>query len=80
MDHFVHAFGAVFALTYYDCIAQWGAHMAILVFKIIASWSAIAIVTGFALGAAIRHSDRIRKDVFLTCVFDYLETMQTSGS
>jgi hypothetical protein len=54
--------------------------MAILLFKILASWSAIAIVTGFALGMVIRRSDRARKDVFLTCVFAYLETLQTSGS
>ena len=54
--------------------------MAILVLKILASWSAIAIVAGFALGAAIGRSDRVRKDVFLTCVFAYLEAMQTSGS
>jgi hypothetical protein len=54
--------------------------MTILVFKILVSWSALAIVTGFTLGAAIRRSDRVRKDVFLTCVYAYLETMQASGS
>jgi hypothetical protein len=54
--------------------------MAILALKILVSWSTIAIVTGFALGAVIRRSDRIRKDLFLTCVYAYLEVMQTSGS
>jgi hypothetical protein len=54
--------------------------MAILILKILATWSAVAIVTGFGLGAAIRHSDRLRKDAFLTCVFSYMESMQTSRS
>jgi len=52
--------------------------MPILILKILTTWSAIAIVTGFGLGAAIRHSDRARKDAFLTCVFSYLESMRTS--
>jgi hypothetical protein len=54
--------------------------MAILVLKVLACWSALAIVTGFGLGAAIRHGDRARKDIFLTCVFAYLEAMQATGS
>ncbi len=54
--------------------------MAILTLKILVSWSALAVVTGFALGAVIRRSDRLRKDLFLTCVYAYLENMQTSGS
>ena len=54
--------------------------MAILILKVLACWSALAFVTGFAFGAAIRRSDRVRKDIFLTCVYAYLEAMQTSGS
>ncbi|HTC62439.1 MAG TPA: hypothetical protein VK709_06320 [Candidatus Saccharimonadales bacterium] len=52
--------------------------MGILALKILGSWSALAIVAGFALGAVIRRSDRIRKDLFLTCVYAYLETMHTA--
>jgi hypothetical protein len=52
--------------------------MAILLVKVLVTWSAIAIVTGFSLGAAIRRGDRLRKDAFLSCVFAYLELMHTS--
>jgi hypothetical protein len=52
--------------------------MAILVVKVRVTWSAIAIVTGFSLGAAIRRGDRLRKDAFLSCVFACMEIMQTS--
>ncbi|HET6143231.1 MAG TPA: hypothetical protein VFE02_06955 [Candidatus Acidoferrales bacterium] len=52
--------------------------MAILLVKVLATWSAVAIVAGFTLGAAIRRGDRLRKDAFLSCVLAYLELMQTS--
>jgi hypothetical protein len=55
-----------------------GAYMAILLVKVIVTWSAVAIVTGFSLGAAIRRGDRLRKDAFLSCVFAYLELMHAS--
>jgi hypothetical protein len=52
--------------------------MAILLIKVLATWSAVAVVAGFSLGAAIRRGDRLRRDAFLSCVFTYLELMQTS--
>lgn len=54
--------------------------MAILLLKVLVTWSAVAVVAGFSLGAAIRRGDRLRKDAFLSCVFAYMETMQTSRS
>jgi len=54
--------------------------MAILILKVLTAWSAIALIAGFGLGAAIRHSDRIRKDAFLSCVFSYLEDMHSTRS
>ena len=70
-------FGAIFALTHSTALSLRGVYMAILALKVLVSWSALAIVTGFALGAVIRRSDRIRKDLFLACVYAYLETMHT---
>jgi len=52
--------------------------MTILILKVLGTWSAIALVTGFGLGAAIRRSDRARKDAFLSCVFSYLEGLQST--
>jgi len=54
--------------------------MGILILKVLASWSLIAMVTGFGLGAAIRRADRVRKDVFLSCVFSSLESLQAYRS
>lgn len=50
--------------------------MGFLILKVLVSWSAIAVVTGFTVGAMISRSDRVRKDVFLSCVFSYMETMR----
>jgi len=50
----------------------------LVLLKVMITWSAAAIVTGFSLGAAIRRGDRLRKDAFLSCVYAYLESMQTS--
>ena len=52
--------------------------MAMLVMKIMLIWWAVAIVTGFGLGAAIRRGDRLRKDAFLSCIYAYMEIMQAS--
>ncbi len=54
--------------------------MGILVLKVLALWSLVAMVAGLSLGAAIRRGDRVRKDVFLSCVFASLETLQASRS
>lgn len=54
--------------------------MAILVVKIMLMWSILSTVTGFSLGAAIRRGDRVRKDVFLACVFATLESLQAYRS
>ena len=50
----------------------------LVLLKVMVTWSAVAIVTGFSLGAAIRRGDRLRKDAFLSCVYAYMEAMQTS--
>ena len=54
--------------------------MGILILKVLAMWSLLATVAGLSLGAAIRKGERIRKDVFLSCVFASLETSQESRS
>lgn len=50
--------------------------MAILVVKLLGMWSGVAVVTAFALGAAIRRGDRVRKDEFLSCVFASIEALE----
>ena len=52
--------------------------MGILILKVFSMWSLGALVAGFALGAAIRKAERVRKEVFLACVFASLETLQSS--
>jgi len=52
--------------------------MEILLLDVLALWTALAVVVGFALGAAIKRADRARKDVFLTCAFAAIEALQTS--
>jgi len=54
--------------------------MGILILKILALWSLVAMLTGLGLGALIRRGDRVRKDVFLSCVFASLENLQASRS
>jgi hypothetical protein len=54
------------------------ATVGILILKVFSMWSLVALVTGFALGAAIRKAERIRKEEFLACVFASLETLQSS--
>jgi hypothetical protein len=54
-----------------------GAKMGILILKVYVMWSLVALAAGLSLGAAIRRGDRARKDVFLSCVFASLETLQT---
>ena len=54
--------------------------MATLVLEVMAVWCALAVVVGFALGAAIKQADRVRKDVFLTCAFATIEALQASRS
>jgi hypothetical protein len=54
--------------------------MAILFLEVLAVWGAVAVATGFALGAAIKRADRARKDVYLNCVFAAIETLQTSAN
>jgi len=51
--------------------------MGILILKVYVMWSLVALAAGLSLGAAIRRGDRARKDVFLSCVFASLETLQT---
>lgn len=52
--------------------------MGILVLKVLAVWSSLAIVTGFAAGAAIHRAEQAAKEVFLTCAFAAIEALQTS--
>ncbi len=54
--------------------------MGILILKILISWSLAAMVTGVAVGAAIRRGERVREDEFLSRVFASLETLQGSRS
>jgi hypothetical protein len=54
--------------------------MAILLLEALAVWCGLAVALGFALGAAIKRADRVRKDAFLTCVFATIETLQASQS
>ena len=54
--------------------------MAILILKVLVMWSFVAMLTGLALGAAIRRGERVRRDEFLTCVFASLETMEAYRS
>ncbi len=50
--------------------------MGLLVLKIVVIWMVIAFAACLALGAAVRRGERIRKDTFLTCVFDSLESLR----
>lgn len=52
--------------------------MGFLVLKVLAVWSSLAIVTGFAAGAAIRRAERTAKELFLTCAFAAIEVLQAS--
>lgn len=54
--------------------------MLILLLEILAVWSAVAVVTGFGLAAAIRQAERAQKDVVLTCLFATVEVLQAAGS
>lgn len=54
--------------------------MGILILKVLAMWSLVAFAAGFALGAAIRRGERVRRDEFLSCVFASLETLQSYRS
>jgi hypothetical protein len=52
--------------------------MGILVLKVLVTWSLVALAAGLSLGTAIRRGDRIRKDEFLSCALESLETLQAS--
>lgn len=54
--------------------------MAILLLKIFGVWSSLAVVTGFAAGAAIQRGERAAKELFLTCAFAAIEMLQASRS
>jgi hypothetical protein len=54
--------------------------MTFLILKVLAMWSLLALVTGLGLGAAIRRSERARKDEFLSRLFASLEATQASQS
>ena len=54
--------------------------MGILVLKILGLWSALALVSGLVLGAAIERGNRVRRNVFVSCVFASLEILQGSRS
>jgi hypothetical protein len=55
-----------------------GTDMGILVLKVLAVWSSLAMVTGFAAGAAIKRAEHAAKEVFLNCAFAAIEILQTS--
>ncbi len=50
--------------------------MGLLILKAVVIWTVVAFVVCLALGAAVRRGDRVRKDTFLTCVFDSLESLR----
>jgi len=50
--------------------------MLILILKVLVTWSLVAMVAGLGLGAAISRGERVRKDEFLSSIFESLETMQ----
>jgi hypothetical protein len=54
--------------------------MGLLILKVLAIWTAVGLVACLALGAAVRRADRARKDTFLNCVFDSLESLRTFRS
>jgi len=54
--------------------------MGILLLKIFCVWSSLAVVTGFAAGAAIRRGEQAAKELFLTCAFATIEILQASRS
>ena len=51
--------------------------MGFLVLKVLAIWTIAGLVVCLALGAVVRRADRLRKDTFLNCVFDALESLGT---
>jgi hypothetical protein len=51
--------------------------MGLLILKVLAIWTVVGLVACLALGAAVRRADRVRKDTFLNCVFDSLESLRT---
>jgi hypothetical protein len=51
--------------------------MGLLMLKVIAIWAVVGLVACLALGAAVRRADRVRKDTFLNCIFDSLESLRT---
>jgi hypothetical protein len=51
--------------------------MVVLILKVIAIWTVTGLVACLALGAVIRRADRVRKDKFLNCVFESLESLRT---
>jgi hypothetical protein len=55
-----------------------GTDMGILVLKVLGVWSSLAIVTGFAAGAAIKRAEQAAKELFLTCAFAAIEVLQSS--
>jgi hypothetical protein len=52
--------------------------MGVLMMEIACIWSLLAVVTGLALGAAIRVGERIHKEEFLSCLFSAAEAWQSS--
>jgi len=52
--------------------------MYFLILKILTIWVLVALGACLAFGAAIRRGERIRKDIFLNCVFASLESQGDS--
>lgn len=52
--------------------------MGMLMLKVLAVWLSLAIVTGFAAGAAIKKGERAAQELFLTCAFAAIEVLQAS--
>jgi len=48
----------------------------LLILKILAIWALVALAACLAFGLAVRRGERIRKDTFLTCVFESLESLR----
>ncbi|MGH9679311.1 MAG: hypothetical protein ACRD4Y_05125 [Candidatus Acidiferrales bacterium] len=52
--------------------------MALIAVEVLGVWCVVAVITGLALGSAIRRGECIHKEEFLSCLFSAIEAWQGS--
>ena len=50
--------------------------MGFVILKVLIGWALVAVVACLAFGVAVRRGERVRRDTFLNCVFESLESLR----